>query len=143
MEKYGKTDLITEIAAGTTDLTRAQVATVIDATLNKIQQRVGDGKVVTIPGFGTWQQTQRQARTGVNIRTKQTIQIPASTSVRWSPGSTFKAAVDPTKAGAAYAKERAAGNRLEERGAAGASPGGQLGERVRQKAKTRGEKRRG
>lgn len=138
-EKYGKTDLVGDVWKGTEGITRDQVSTVVEATLATIQQRVSDGKVVTIPGFGTWQQTQRQARTGVHIHTKQKIQIPASTSVRWTAGSTFKAAVNPAKANAAYAKERAAGVRLEERGAAGTSA---LGTKIREKAKTRGEKRR-
>ena len=134
--KYGKTDLVTEIAAGTTDLTRAQVATVVDATLEKIQQRVSDGKVVTIPGFGTWQKAPRAARSGVNIRTKEKIDIPASTGVRFTAGSAFKAAVDPTKtssASATYAKERGAA----------ATSGSALGTKIREKVKTRGEKRRG
>ena len=42
------------------------------------------GDRVTIPGFGTWQQTLRTARSGVNPQTRQKLQIPAQTvEVNW------------------------------------------------------------
>lgn len=105
---YGKTALIAEVAANTTGYTQRQVAEILQAVLDTIQAKVGAGQRVTLTGFGTWQQTHRQARSGMNIRTKQKIQIPAQTSVNFKPGSEFKAAVSG-KSGANYAKERAAG----------------------------------
>jgi len=48
---------------------------------------------VTIPGFGAWTPTQRQARIGTNPQTRAKMEIPAQRGVRWSPGSQFKQAV--------------------------------------------------
>jgi DNA-binding protein HU-beta len=137
MDSYGKTNLIDDLTARTSGVTKRQITEILDATLGLVQEQVKNGKRVTIPGFGTWAQTQRAARTGVNIRTKQKIQIPAQKGVRFSAGATFKAAVSgktmPPTTSAAYAKERALG----------ATGGSALGEKIRQKVKTRGEKRRG
>lgn len=109
---YGKTDLIDDLTAQTSGVTRKQIEQVMNAALDLIQQRVKAGNRVTITGFGTWQQSHRQARTGTNIRTKQKISIPAQTSVRWTPGSEFKAAVSGRSrlSTPRYAKERVAGS---------------------------------
>ena len=119
MDKYGKTDLIREVSLDMPGITRDQVGHVVDATLAKIQQRVASGTPVTIPGFGTWLTSERAARRGTNLRTKQPIDIPATTAVRFKVGTTFKAAVAgktmPPPTTAAYAKERAAGGKLSER----------------------------
>lgn len=106
MTTYGKTSLIDDLTARTSGVTRKQITEVLDTALSLIQEQVTAGNNVTIPGFGTWQQAHRAERGGMNIRTKQKITIPASTSVRWSPGSEFKAAVSG-KSGANYARERA------------------------------------
>jgi DNA-binding protein HU-beta len=125
MDKYGKTDLVGDVWKGTDGITRDQVATVVESTLATIQQRVANGNVVTIPGFGTWKKANRAARMGTNLRTKQKIQIPAGTTVRFSAGSTFKAAVSGKAATtpATTAQARTAG--------------GPLIGRVKQKAKGR------
>lgn len=90
---YGKTSLIDDITARTQGYSRRQVAEIVDAALSTIQQKVKEGQNVTLTGFGTFRKSQRAARTGTNIRTRQKIQIPAQTSVRFTPGSSFKAAV--------------------------------------------------
>jgi DNA-binding protein HU-beta len=90
---YGKTALIDEVTANTQGYNRRQVGEIVDAVFDTIQRQVQNGGRVTIPGFGTWQQSSRAARTGTNIRTKEKIQIPASRSVRWTPGAEFKNAV--------------------------------------------------
>jgi DNA-binding protein HU-beta len=115
MESYGKTNLIEDLTARTSGITRTQITQVLDQALGLIQEQVKTDKRVTIPGFGTWQKTQRAARRGTNLRTKQPIQIPASTSVRFTPGSTFKATVSGKSSGGAYAKERAVGSALGKR----------------------------
>lgn len=106
---YGKTALIDEVTASTTGYTRKAVTEILETALSTIQRKVQSGQRVTLTGFGTWQQTQRQARMGTNIQTKQKIHIPASTGVRFTPGSEFKAAVSgvkPTRSQGSYAKER-------------------------------------
>ena len=136
MDKYGKTDLVREIALDLPGITREQVGHVVDATLATIQKRVASGTPVTIPGFGTWSPAQSAARTGTNPNTRQKIDIPASTRVKFTTGSTFKALVaGKATPSATYAKER---------GAASSTGGSALGTKIREKVnKTRGEKRRG
>jgi DNA-binding protein HU-beta len=103
---YGKTALIDDVTASTTGYTRKAVTEILETALNTIQKKVQEGQRVTLTGFGTWQQSQRAARMGTNIRTKQKIQIPASRSVRWTPGSEFKAAVSGRSSQGRYTKER-------------------------------------
>ena len=58
-----------------------------------ITDKVKAGQNVTLTGFGTFRRTERAARRGTNIRTRQPINIPAQSSVRFTPGSELKAAV--------------------------------------------------
>lgn len=105
---YGKTALIDDVTARTTGYTRRQVSEIVEATLQAIVTQVQNGQNVTLTGFGTWRRTERAARTGTNIRTRERIQIPAQTSVRFTPGSELRAAVGgrQTRSGGSYATER-------------------------------------
>ncbi len=94
---YGKTNLVDDVTANTTGYTRKAVNEIVDTALATIQKQVASGQRVTIPGFGSWQTSKRSARMGTDIRTKRKIQIPASTSVRWTAGSEFKNAVKGRK----------------------------------------------
>jgi nucleoid DNA-binding protein len=90
---YGKTSLIDDITTNTQGYSRRQVAEIVDAALDMIQQKVAQGQNVTLTGFGTFRRSERAARTGTNIRTRERIQIPAQKSVRFTAGSEFKSAV--------------------------------------------------
>jgi DNA-binding protein HU-beta len=90
---YGKTSLIDEVTARTQGFSRRQVGEIVDAVLETIKEKVKAGQNVTLTGFGTFRRSERAARTGTNIRTRERIQIPAQSSVRFTPGSEFKAAV--------------------------------------------------
>ena len=90
---YGKTNLIDDVTASTQGYSRRQVAEIVDATLKAITDKVRTGQKVTVTGFGTFRRTERAARRGTNIRTRQPITIPAGSSVRFTPGSELKAAV--------------------------------------------------
>jgi len=116
MEGYGKTNLIDDLTARTSGITRTQITQVLDQALDLIQEQVKADKRVAIPGFGTWQKTQRAARRGTNLRTKQPIQIPAQSSVRFTVGSVFKARVNGKRPSAvAKGQERAVGGALGKR----------------------------
>jgi DNA-binding protein HU-beta len=90
---YGKTSLIDDVTASTQGYSRRQVAEIVDATLKAITDKVRTGQNVTLTGFGTFRRTERAARRGTNIRTRQPIDIPAQSTVRFTPGSELKAAV--------------------------------------------------
>jgi len=90
---YGKTSLVDDVTAHTQGFSRRQVAEIVEAALDTIKQKVAGGQNVTLTGFGTFRRSQRAARMGTNIRTREKIRIPAQTSVRFTPGSEFKTAV--------------------------------------------------
>jgi DNA-binding protein HU-beta len=96
---YGKTSLIDDVTARTQGYSRRQVAEIVNAVFETIKEKVAAGQNVTLTGFGTFRRSERAARTGTNIRTRERIQIPAQTSVRFTPGSEFKAAVSGRQAG--------------------------------------------
>ena len=90
---YGKTNLIDDVTASTQGYSRRQVAEIVEAALKVITDKVRTGQNVTVTGFGTFRRTERAARRGTNIRTRQPINIPAQSTVRFTPGSELKAAV--------------------------------------------------
>lgn len=92
----GKTDLVNLVAAQVEDLKLSKVAIdeVINASLEAIKQIVATGKKVTIVGFGTFEASQRSARTGRNPQTGKEIKIAAATVPRFRAGKGFKDAVN-------------------------------------------------
>lgn len=82
-----------------------------ESALNAFTQSVMDatraGDRVAILGFGTFTPTARAARTGRNPQTGAPVQIAASKSVRFSPGSQFKSALN-SKGGAKKASAKKA-----------------------------------
>lgn len=106
-----KTDLILRLAEQH-ELSKAEAGRILDTLLDTVVTAVKKGDAVTIPGFGTFKQHARAARTGVNPSTGEKIKIAAAKLPKFSPGATFKAAVDPKaaakKAGAKAAAKPAA-----------------------------------
>jgi DNA-binding protein HU-beta len=92
----GKTDLVNLVAAQVEDLKLSKVAIdeVINASLEAIKTIVATGKKVTIVGFGTFEASQRSARTGRNPQTGKEIKIAAATVPRFRAGKGFKDAVN-------------------------------------------------
>ena len=74
--------------------TKAEAAKAVDAVLNCIQKNLGEGKTITIPGFGKFSVSERAAREGRNPQTGQTIQIAASKVVSFKSGSELKKLVN-------------------------------------------------
>lgn len=86
-----KADLVAAIAAESGE-SQSTVSGVVDAFFGVVAKSVGEGTKVAIPGWISFEQTQRAARTGRNPATGETIQIPASNAVKVSAGSKLKAA---------------------------------------------------
>ena len=87
-----KTELIA-ISAEKTGLTKKQAEQVINAALEAITAELTTGNRVQLAGFGIFETKTRQARTGRNPKTNETIEIPASTSVAFKASKTLKDAV--------------------------------------------------
>lgn len=54
---------------------------------NAVAEALKSGDKVTLIGFGTFQVSERQARTGRNPRTGVQIEIPAKKTVKFKPGA--------------------------------------------------------
>lgn len=81
-----KTDLINEIAAKA-GLSKADARKSLDATLESIEQALANDDKVQLIGFGTFSVVEKEARTGINPRTKEKIEIPARKVVKFKPAA--------------------------------------------------------
>jgi DNA-binding protein HU-beta len=86
-----KKDLIDKIAA--TGLTKRQAGDALDATLEAIQNALKNGDAVLLTGFGKFEVRTRAARTGINPKTLEKIQLPETKVPAFKPGKGLKAAV--------------------------------------------------
>jgi DNA-binding protein HU-beta len=90
---YTKADLVKKIS-NDAGIKLGDADSVLAAALTGIRSALTDGDKVTIVGFGTFSVSDRAGRTGLNPRTGQPIQIPASKSVRFKPGKALKSGVN-------------------------------------------------
>jgi len=102
-----KTDLIERLAEKHS-LSKAEAGRVLETLLDTIVAQVKKGDAVTIPGFGSFKLHARAARNGVNPSTGAKIKIAAAKLPKFTPGATFKAAVDAKAAARKPAKAPAA-----------------------------------
>ncbi len=75
------------------DMSAKDAGAALDAVLESIEDGLKGGETITLTGFGTFKTVERSARTGRNPQTGQTIQIPASRGVKFTPGKFLKDAV--------------------------------------------------
>ena len=66
----------------------------VETILETIVAEVAKGGKVALTGFGTFEKAARAARTGLNPRTKEAIQIPASNNPVFKAGKALKDAVN-------------------------------------------------
>ena len=91
-----KTELI-EVVSSKAEITKAEAQKVVGTVFDAITAGLAaDGKV-TLVGFGTFEVRSRDARTGRNPRTGETIKIKASRVPAFKPGKDMKAAVNKKK----------------------------------------------
>jgi DNA-binding protein HU-beta len=108
-----KSDVIQDVA-GAAGVSRQDVEKVVDAFFDTVRAAVGKGDRVAWPSFGSFSATDRQARTGRNPRTGESVAIPASRAVKFSASTALKSALNPApakkakKAPAAAAKKSTA-----------------------------------
>lgn len=88
-----KTELIQKVAEKT-ELTKADVAKVLEASFEVIVEALeGDAKV-SIAQFGTFSTAQRAARTGINPHTKEKIEIAAKRVLKFKPSKNVADALE-------------------------------------------------
>ncbi|MAT61011.1 MAG: integration host factor subunit alpha [Micrococcales bacterium] len=88
-----KRDLV-DAVANKSELDRRSAESAIDAAVEAISGALAEGDKVTLPGFGTFEVRQRNARTGRNPQTGETIEIAASKAPAFKPATALKTAVN-------------------------------------------------
>jgi DNA-binding protein HU-beta len=86
-----KKDLIDAIAE--TGLTKKQAAEALDALLDAITAALKRGDSVLLTGFGKFEVRTRAARTGINPKTLEKIQLPETKVPAFKAGKGLKEAV--------------------------------------------------
>ena len=81
-----KSELVDQVA-DRAELTKQDAARAIDAVLATVEDALRRGSEVTVAGFGKFHVSDRGARKGVNPRTGEPIEIPASRVPRFTAGS--------------------------------------------------------
>lgn len=87
-----KTELIAA-AAERAGLTKKDAERALNAAIDAITASLVAGEKVQIAGFGSFEAKNREARTGRNPHTKETIQIPATRVPAFKASKTLKDAV--------------------------------------------------
>ncbi len=87
-----KTELIAA-AAEQTGLTKKDTEKVLNAALDAITAALVKGDKVQISGFGIFEVKEREARTGRNPRTGETMEIAASKVPSFKASKTLKDAI--------------------------------------------------
>ncbi|GGO86050.1 DNA-binding protein [Nocardioides phosphati] len=85
-------DLV-ETVAREAGLPTAQADAALAAMLDGVVAAVAAGEKVTLPGFGTFEQRSRAARSGRNPRTGALLEIAATLAPAFKPAAAFKQAV--------------------------------------------------
>ena len=73
--------------------TLAQAEAAFENLFAIISESLEKGDAISISGFGSFKVVERKARKGRNPRTGEEIKIPASKTVKFTPGKALKASV--------------------------------------------------
>ena len=88
-----KTDLIEHIAADA-DISKAAATRALESALDTITSALKKGDAVSLVGFGTFEVSQREERSGRNPATGAAITIKASKAPKFRAGKAFKDALN-------------------------------------------------
>jgi len=88
-----KSELVDAVSSQS-GLAKADAARAVDAVLDTVSAALKGGDSVALVGFGTFAVKARAARTGLNPRTREPLQIPASKMPVFKAGKALKDAVN-------------------------------------------------
>ena len=89
-------DLIEGVATDTAQ-PKAMVEAIVRAALARIEGAVGKRETVNLVGFGRFEVYERGARRGRNLRTGESLKIPATRAVRFRIGKRLRDAAAGSK----------------------------------------------
>ncbi|HEY8552595.1 MULTISPECIES: HU family DNA-binding protein [Thermaerobacter] len=84
-----KPELVNAIAEKT-GLNKKDSERAVNAFVESVSEALAKGEKVSLVGFGTFEVRTRQARTGRNPRTGQTLTIPAAKVPAFKPGKQLR-----------------------------------------------------
>lgn len=84
-----KAELVAEVSRRT-ELSKADAERAVSAFTDTVADALSAGSEVSVPGFGKFSVSERQAREGRNPQTGETMQIAASKSAKFSAASALK-----------------------------------------------------
>ena len=88
-----KAELINAVAEKAS-LSKKDSEAAVSAMLDAVTAALRDGEKVQLVGFGSFEVKKREARVGRNPKTKEAIQIPASTVPTFKAGKALKDTVN-------------------------------------------------
>ena len=88
-----KTELIAAMAEKT-ELTKKDTERALKAFIDVVTEELKKGEKVQLVGFGTFEVSERPARTGINPRTKENITIAATKNPKFKAGKALKDVVN-------------------------------------------------
>ena len=93
-----KKDFVAAVAENA-GLTKKDAEAAINATFEEVTKLMTAGDKLSITGFGTFEVRNRNARTGKNPRTGETVKIAACKAPAFKASSALKEAVNAPKKG--------------------------------------------
>lgn len=87
-----KTELVNAIA-GKTNMTKVDAKNALDAALDAIAEALVANDKVALLGFGTFAVVKKDARQGINPRTKEKITIPARKAIKFKAGAELESKI--------------------------------------------------
>ena len=88
-----KADLIERVQGSRPDISKRQVAELVDAVFETLGRAIRKDKRFSMPGFGTFTVKRRAARVGRNPQTGAEIQIAPTKTVGFKPAPELKKAL--------------------------------------------------
>lgn len=90
-----KIEYIAEVAERT-GISKKEARRIVDTMLQVISERLQSGEKVVLTGFGTFEVRERQARQGVNPKTREPMLIEATKTPGFSASNSLKMLVRNT-----------------------------------------------
>lgn len=87
-----KIELVAAVAEKS-GMTKKDAEKALTAVVETLTEALAKGEKVTLVGFGTFETKTREARIGRNPKTKEAIEIPATTVPTFKAGTALKNAV--------------------------------------------------
>lgn len=86
-----RSELLQALAKDNPDLRAEEIEQVVDIFFDEIAKRLAEGGRVELRGFGAFSTREREARSGRNPRTGETVSVPAKRVPYFKPGKEMRA----------------------------------------------------